>query len=173
METKITTHIIKGLIIALILIVLNIVGHLLDIFLEPWFGWTAALIFLIGVIWSTNIYGTQMNNNVTFGNLFAHGFKVTAVILSITFVFTVLSVYVLFPDTIDKIIHFQTEKAIESGKMTSEQMEQALPMMKKFAPIGLLGGSIVIDAILGAIGALIGAAVTKKKPQDPFGNQPV
>ena len=44
-------------------------------------------------------------------------------------------------------------------------------MMKKFTPIGLFAGSVIFDAIIGAIGALIGAAVTKKKPQDPFGNQ--
>jgi Protein of unknown function (DUF4199) len=173
METKITTHITKGLILSLVLIVINLIGHLLNIYLEPWFGWAGAAIFLAGIVWSTNIYGTQMNNNVTFGNLFGHGFKVTAVVICITFVFTILSVYVLFPDTIDQIIQYQTEKAIQSGKMTSEQLEQALPMMKKFTPIGIFAGSVFIDAIIGALGALIGAAITKKKPQDPFGNQPM
>jgi hypothetical protein len=173
METKITSAQIKGLIIALIVIVISIAGHLLNIYLEPWFGWAGAAIFLVAIIWSTNIYGTQMNNNVTFGNLFGHGFKVTAVVICITFVFLILSVYVLFPDTIDQIVQYQTEKAIQSGKMTSDQVEQALPMMKKFTPIGLFAGSVFIDAIIGAIGALIGAAITKKKPQDPFGNQPM
>ncbi len=173
METKITSPQIKGLIIALIIIVFSIAGHLLNIYLESWFGWVGTAIFLAAIIWSTNIYGTQMNNNVTFGNLFGHGFKVTAVVICITFVFLILSVYVLFPDTIDQIVQYQTEKAIQSGKMTSEQVEQALPMMKKFTPIGIFAGSVFIDAIIGAIGALIGAAITKKKPQDPFGNQPM
>ena len=171
METKVTTPQIKGLIISLIIIVYSVAGHLLNIYLKSWFGWIGAVILLVGIIWSTNVYGTQMNNNVTFGNLFGHGFKVTAVVICITFVFTLLSVYVLFPDTIDQIVQYQSEKAIESGKMTSEQLQQALPMMKKFTPIGLFAGSVIFDAIIGAIGALIGAAVTKKKPQDPFGNQ--
>ena len=173
METKITTPQIKGLIISLIIIVYSVAGHLLNIYLESWFGWIGAVILLVGIIWSTNVYGTQMNHNVTFGNLFGHGFKVTAVVICITFVFTLLSVYVLFPDTIDQIVQYQSEKAIESGKMTSEQLQQALPMMKKFTPIGLFAGSVIFDAIIGAIGALIGAAVTKKKPQDPFGNQAI
>jgi len=172
METKVTSPQVKGLIISLIIIVFSVVGHVLNIYLEPWFGWIGAAIFLAGIIWSTNNYGTQMNNNVTFGNLFGHGFKVTAVVICITFVFTVLTVYVLFPDTVDQIVQYQTEKAIESGKMTSDQVQQALPMMKKFTPIGIFAGSVFIDAIIGAIGALIGAAITKKKPQDPFGNQP-
>jgi len=173
METKVTTPQIKGLIISLIIIVYSVAGHLLNIYLESWFGWIGAVILLVGIIWSTNVYGTQMNNNVTFGNLFGHGFKVTAVVICITFVFTLLSVYVLFPDTIDQIVQYQSEKAIESGKMTSEKLQQALPMMKKFTPIGLFAGSVIFDAIIGAIGALIGAAVTKKKPQDPFGNQAI
>ncbi|HEX5151668.1 MAG TPA: DUF4199 domain-containing protein [Parafilimonas sp.] len=171
METKVTTPQIKGLIISLIIIVYSVAGHLLNIYLESWFGWIGVVILLVGIIWSTIVYGTQMNNNVTFGNLFGHGFKVTAVVICITFIFLLLSVYVLFPDTIDQIVQYQSEKAIESGKMTSEQLQQALPMMKKFTPIGLFGGSVIFDAVIGAIGALIGAAVTKKKPQDPFGNQ--
>lgn len=173
METKVTTAQAKGLIIALIIIVLSTVGHLFNIYLEPWFGWTIGAIFLAGIIWSTNIFGKQMDNNVTFGNLFAHGFKVTAVFICITFVFTVLTVYVLFPDTIDQIIQYQTEQAIKSGKMTNEQLQQALPMMKKFTPIGIFAGSVFINAIIGCIGALIGAAITKKNPQTPFGNQPM
>lgn len=173
MEQKVTTHITKGLILALIFIVISLAGHLLNIEMEPWFGWIGMAVFLIGIIWSVNLYSSQMNGNVTFGNLFAHGFKVTAVIICITFIYTLLSVYIIFPDTIDRIVQFQITKAIESGKMTSEQADQAMPMIKKFTPIGIFAGSVFINAIIGAISSLIGAAIAKKKPQDPFGNQPI
>src|SRR4051794_31519952 len=104
METKVVTHITKGLVLSLILIIYSLVGHLLNFDLEQWFGWLSMVIFLIGIIWSVNVYGNQMSNTVTFGNLFSHGFKVTAVVVCITFIYTLLSVYVIFPDTIDKIV---------------------------------------------------------------------
>ena len=55
---------------------------------------------------------------------FAHGFKVTAVTTCITFVYTLLSVYVIFPDSIDRIVQKGIEKAIQQGKAIREQMEQ-------------------------------------------------
>ena len=173
MEKTITTHITKGFLIALVLIVLNLAGHLLNVDLESWFGWIVICIFLAAIIWSVNIYGKQMNNNVTFGNLFAHGFKVTAVVICITFLFTLLSVYVLFPDSIDRIVQKGIEKAIAEKKMTEDQMQQSLPMIKKITTISILAGSIIVNAIIGALASLIGAAITKKNPQDPFANQPI
>lgn len=165
------THITKGLVLSLIIIIYSLVGHLLNFDLEQWFGLLSMAIFLIGIIWSVNLYGQQMNYTVSFGNLFAHGFKVTAVVICITFIYTLLSVYVLFPDTIDKIVQKGVDKAIQDGKMTSDQAQQGMAMIKKITNITLLAGVLFINAFVGAIGSLIGAAVTKKKPQDPFGNQ--
>ena len=81
--------------------------------------------------------------------------------------------YVIFPDFIDKIVQKGIEQAIKDKKMTEDQVSQSLPMIKKITTISVLAGSIVINAIIGALGSLIGAAVAKKKPQDPFGNQPI
>lgn len=173
MEQKITTHITKGLLLSLALIVLNLIGHVLNIDLEPWFGWIGVAFFLVGIIWSVTLYGKQMNYNVTFGNLFAHGFKVTAVTICITFIYTLLAVYLIFPDMIDKITQRGIDKAIQQGKMTSDQAQQSFAMIKKITTITILAGSVVGNAVIGAICSLIGAAVTKKKPQDPFGNQPI
>jgi len=171
MENKIMSHITKGFLLALVLIVVSVIGHVLNIDLETWFGWISIAIIIIAIIWSVTFYGKQLNNNVTFGNLFAHGFKVTAVAICITFVYTLLSVYVLFPDSIDKVVQKGIEKAVEQGKMTSDQASQNMAMIKKITTISILAGSVIFSAVVGAIGSLIGAAITKKKPQDPFGNQ--
>ena len=165
------SHITKGFLLALVLIVVSVIGHVLNIDLETWFGWISIAIIIIAIIWSVTFYGKQLNNNVTFGNLFAHGFKVTGVAICITFVYTLLSVYVLFPDSIDKVVQKGIEKAVEQGKMTSDQASQNMAMIKKITTISILAGSVIFSAVVGAIGSLIGAAITKKKPQDPFGNQ--
>lgn len=172
MEQKVTTHIVKGLIIALILIVVSVIGHVTNLAFENWYNWIGTVIFFGGVVWSVNVYGKQMNNNVTFGNLFAHGFKTTAVITCIVFVFTVLTIYVLFPDFVDQMIQKQIDEARKANNLSDEQVEQGMAMAKKIGSIGVLAGSIIGSLIVGALGALIGAATTKKNPNYPFDKQP-
>jgi hypothetical protein len=173
METKIMTHITKGFLLALVIIVISLIGHVLNIDLESWFGWISIGIFVIVIIWSVNYYGKQMNYNVTFGNLFTHGFKVAAVAICITFLYTLLSVYFLFPDFIDRVVQKGIEKGIQDGKMTSEQAQQNIAMIKKITTISILAGVVILNAIIGVIGSLLGAVITRKKPLDPFGNQAV
>lgn len=168
METKVTTHVVKGLVIALILIVISLIGQFLNINLETWFSWTSVLIFIAAIAVAVNIYGKQVNYNATFGNLFVHGFKTTAVVVCITFLFTVLSMYVLFPDMVDKIIAKGMEDAKRQGKITDEQIQQGGDMIRKITVITLLAGSLIGGLVMGAIGALLGAIFTKKNPQTPF-----
>jgi hypothetical protein len=41
-------------------------------------------------------------------------------------------------------------------------------MMGGFFTISAVGGSLIVNIIVGAIASLIGAAVAKKNPQGPF-----
>jgi hypothetical protein len=118
----------------------------------------------------TTIYANQNNNNVTFGNLFAHGFKATAVVIVITTAYTFLAFKVLFPDMIDIILEISRKQMLENPKMTDEMIEQAISMTKKFFIPFAIGGTILGTGFTGAIASLIGAAVAKKNPIDPFSN---
>jgi hypothetical protein len=172
MEQKITSHIVKGFIIALILIIVSVIGHLANLALESWYGWIGIVIFFAAVVWSVNLYGKQMNYNVTFGNLFAHGFKVSAVIVCITFIFTLLSLYVIFPDTTDQILQKAIEEARKQNNGSSEQIEQNMDMVRKITTITILAGSVIGGLVVGVLASLIGAAATRKNPQGPFAQQP-
>jgi hypothetical protein len=124
-------------------------------------------IFLGGLIYGAVLYSNQNNHNVTFGNVFAHGFKTTAVVIVIMSVYTILSLKVLFPDMLEKILEISRKKMAENPKMTDEMIEQAISMTKKYFVPFALGGTIIGTGILGAIGAAIGAGVAKKNP-NPF-----
>ena len=104
METPITTHIVKGLILSAISIVFSIVMYVFNLFEYSWLSWINTAIVMGGLIYGNILFANQSNNNVTFGNLFAHGFKTTAVIIVITTAYTVLSFKVFFPDMIDTIL---------------------------------------------------------------------
>ena len=173
METKVTTPQIKGFIISLILIIYSLVIYVIDGMQHPELSYIQYVFFLTGIIWACVSYSKQLNANVTFGNLFAHGFKTTAVITAIVLVYTILSFKVLFPEMVDKSIEMTKQKMEASGKATDRQIEQQVTMMRDHFTLFAVVGVVIGSAILGLISSLIGAAIAKKKPQDPFGNQPI
>ena len=68
---------------------------------NSYFQWLGYGIFLAGVILSISQYGKQINYNSTFGNYFAHGFKVSALVTLMMIVFLVVFMTV-FPEFKDK-----------------------------------------------------------------------
>lgn len=171
METKVITPVVKGIIISLILIVFGLVLYFTNQFQNKALG-SVQYIFLIGgIIWACIQYANQMNGNVTFGNVFAHGFKTTAVITALIAVYTFISFKFIFPDIQDKIVEEARKNMESQNKMTDEQMTQAIDMTRKFLIPFAIGGIIIVFAIVGAISSLIGAAVAKKNPQSPFTQQ--
>ncbi|MEP6467372.1 MAG: DUF4199 domain-containing protein [Parafilimonas sp.] len=173
METKVTSPQIKGLIISLVLIVYGLILYFVDNMQHPNLQYVQYVLFLAGIIWACINYSNQLNANVTFGNVFAHGFKTTAVITVIILVYTVLAFNLLFPDMVDKSIEVTRQKMEADGKASDSQIQQTISMMKDHFTLFAVVGIIFFFAIMGLISSLIGAAVAKKKPQDPFANQPI
>lgn len=173
MNQKITSHIVKGLIIALILIVLSITIYLTGQMANQSLGNLAFLILLAGIIYSCILFARQSEGNVTFGNVFAHGFKTTAVVVVIQFIYTILAIKVLFPDMVDVAMDAARKQLEQAGKLSDEQIEQSMGMMKKlFFPFAI-GGMVLMYGIIGAVASAIGAAVAKKNPNasSPFNQQ--
>src|SRR6516225_10364597 len=118
METKVTTPQVKGLIISLVLIIYGLIIYFVDGMKHEALQYVQYVLFLAGIIWACITYSKQLNANVTFGNLFAHGFKTTAVITVIVLIYTVLAFNFLFPDMVDKSIEISKQKLEADGKLT-------------------------------------------------------
>ena len=105
-----------------------------------------------------------MESNVTFGNVFAHGFKVTAAVAAILAVYTFIAFKFIYPEMIDISVE-EARKSMEAkGNLSADQIDQSLVMVKKFFLPFAIGGALIVTAIIGAIAALIGAGVAKKNP---------
>src|SRR4029077_15698586 len=115
MEKKVTSHITKGLIISLILIVLDLIDGFANIRLANWYRWIPLLVLAASLIWACISYGSQNNNNVTFGNVFGHGFKTRVVITCIMVLFTILSFTIIFPETKDAALDQARKQMEEKG----------------------------------------------------------
>lgn len=167
MEKTVTTPVVKGLIISLILIVFGLALQFSGQAGNQGLGSIQYLILLGGIVWACISYAKQMDHNVTFGNVFAHGFKTTAVVTVITVIYSVIALKFLFPEMMDLALE-KTREELEKNSMSDEQMEQTLEMTTKFFLPFAIAGIVVFFLIVGCIASLIGAGVAKKNPQGPF-----
>lgn len=171
-QQKIMTHITKGLIIGLIAIVMGIAAYMGGFDQQSWYRWTSTLIMCGLIIWACIYYAQQLDGRVTFGNVFAHGFKTSVVIALLIVIYFILSTTIIFPEMKDKAIETAREQMEKDGKMSEEQINQGLEIAKKFFIAFGIGGVILGTLIAGAIASLIGAAAAKKKPVNPLDQLP-
>ena len=172
METKIVQPWMKGLILSLITITYGIALYLTDLWQNKSLGYISYIVIIGGIIWSCIHYAKQMDGNVTFGNVFAYGFKVTATLIVLTVVFTFLEMKVIFPEMIDKILEMTAKEMEKNKNLTDAQAKTALDMTAKFILPFMIGGIILMYGIIGAIASAIGAGVAKKNPHaTPFDQQ--
>ena len=166
-QTKIMTPQVKGLIIALIIIIIGIAAYFTELAFQKWFNWVANGIFCLAIIVACIHYANQKDGYVTFGNVFGHGFKVTLVTTVIVLIYTIIASTVLFPEMKEKIFEIQ-QAEMEKRDMADEQVETAMNMMKKYFTLFMILGVIFTYLITGCIGSLLGGAFAKKKPINPL-----
>ena len=170
-ENKIMSPQIKGLLIALIVIILGIAGYFTNLGFSTWYNWVVNAVMLAAIIIACVHFANQKQGYVTFGNVFLHGFKITAVIAIIVLVYTLLAFTVLFPDMKEKVFEMQ-QAQMEKRGLDDDKLEQGMTMMKKYFMIFLVLGVIFGTLIWGAIASLIGAAVAKKKKNNALDQFP-
>jgi NADH:ubiquinone oxidoreductase subunit 6 (subunit J) len=165
-QSKPISHIVAGAIIAAFLIILTIGMYLSHVDQAGIFAWLPYIIIIAGLILFINLYGNAHNNQLGFGNLFGYGFKTTAFTALIVILFTVIFL-LAFPDVKEKSLEMARKKMEDRGNSTDEEIEKGMEMVRKLFWVFTIGGIILVYAIVGAIGSLIGAAITKKKKINP------
>jgi len=61
---------------------------------------------------------------------------------------------------------------MEKAGIDEDKMEQAQKLFDKFFWVGVIGGAIIGNLVLGCIGSLLGGAFAKKNKVDPFNQMP-
>lgn len=167
------SHVVAGLVIAGIVIAISMVMMLIskNAAGKPGSGWITYVVIIGGLIFFINQYGKANDYQTSFGNLFSYGFKATTV-YTVLFVGFLILFSVLFPDfKLSAMEAARTQMETQKG-ITEDQMEKSLEMVNKYFWVFAIGGTMVGFVIIGAIGSLIGAAITKKRPQNPFEQLP-
>ena len=106
-----------------------------------------------------------MGGYITFGEAFSTGFKYALYSGIILAVFIYLYLSILSPQVYDKAMDAAQQKLTDQGQLSSEQIDSAMAISRKYGIIIGSVGSIIGYAIIGAIIALIGASIFKtEKP---------
>lgn len=164
MNQAVTSPTTKGFLLGLILIIIALATYFSGVDMTGGVQWVGYIIFFIGIIFCIAQYGKQINHHSTFGNYFAHGFKTSAIVTIIMVIYVVVFI-LLFPEFKDKAME-EARKNMNSKNLSEEQMDKAIEISRKFFMTFLIAGTLIGYLILGAVASLIGAAVTKKNPNN-------
>lgn len=164
MENKKLSNLNAGLLLFLFMVVFTLIINMGGFQRNTQLNWISYLIIIGGIILLVIKYGKDMDNNVTFGNLFAYGFK-TIAITTIFFIAFSVFFYMIFPEYKDQLLQIARENALKNATPdTRDNVEKGMEIFQRFFFVGMVAGILISFAILGAIGSLIGAAVAKKEP---------
>lgn len=132
--------------------------------------WISYIIIIFGIMILVMKYGKDLQNNVTFGNLFAYGFKTVATLIIFYVAFTVVF-YLIFPEYKMRLLEIMKDNALKTATPDNqEQVKSGINIMQRFFWVAMIAGIIISFAILGALGALLGAAFSKRNPNNLTGN---
>ncbi len=165
--SKPMTHITAGLLIAGMLFVYFIVISFLNLTTTAGINFIQYAIIIGGLIFVVKQYGKAHNYHESFGNLFAFGFKSTAV-FTILYIVLLTVFFLLFPEIKEKSFEVARQQMEKQKSLSDEDIEKGIQMARKFFWVGVVGGTMFILVLLGAIGSAIGAALTKKNPYNPL-----
>lgn len=168
-EKKPVSHIKAGLLIALFVLVASmIIGVATGGGIGPSGGWIGFLLMIVGLLYFINLFAKANDYQLTFGELFSYGFKATTMIVLINVIYLVV-IAMFIPELKQQSMEATRQEYIQRKGANDKEMEAALQFVDKYFWTMLIGTSVFLFAFIGAIGSLIGAAITKKQPKNPFG----
>lgn len=168
MQPKPVSSLTKGVLIALLLIVFNILTIVTSLDKVPGVAFVGHIILIVGLVWSIAYYGKQLNYVSTFGKYFLHGFAITAIVTCLLVVF--MAVYMIIdPAMKQQALDKAAEEMRKNPNYTDEQMSQALDISKRFFVPMVLGSLVLGYMFLGTIVSLVTAAIIKKNPPAAYG----
>ena len=162
MEPDKKKYINTALVISLILVVIELVGKFAGFTFDTWFKWLPSVLLIVALIIACRNFGKERSGNVSFGNVFGYGFKVTLIVTGIMLIYTILALFFIFPEMKDLVIEEARKQMEEKGTLSQDNIDTALAMTRKlFIPFAILG-VIFGTLLIGALGSLLGATFTKK-----------
>ncbi len=167
MQKKFTSHIVAGAIIGGVMIGLLVLYYYTNLIFESnYISFIPPLVTILMVTLFVIKYGNDNGGNVTFGNLFGYGFRITIIFaLTMTaFFFIILN---FFPEYKQGYMQVMIKRMNMQSDLTPDQRQATLDVTNTYFRSIIIGYNLFINLIAGTAGSLLGAWVSPKKPQSP------
>ncbi len=169
-QRKPISHLTAGLLIASLIVIYAIITQFMGLTNRTGIGIIQYVLIIGGLIFFIMQHGKAHDYRLPFGNLFSYGFKATAV-FTIIFVAFLVIFFLLFPELKEQSFEEARKQMEKNPAFSEDQIDQALNFTRRFFWVGVVGGSMFFMILVGAVGSLLGAALTKKRPANPFDQQ--
>lgn len=171
MTDKPISQVQKGLIIALIIVVLSTAFYFMGLSTKGPSQYVLYAILLLGVLWACNSFAKERNGHITFGNIFGYGFKTSAIVACIMVAYSLLFINI-FPDVKTKALEEMRIEMEKNPAITDEQVDIVVNGTEEYFVIINIAGALFGYMFMGVIASLIAAGVVKKNPNSvPFPEQ--
>lgn len=153
-----------SLIYVLIAIVVTYASEIAKLSVNSPVKYVTYVFFIIFLLLAQKEHKEKLGGYIKFGDAFVTGllYGIFAGILTAIFVYIYLSI--LSPEIFAQALDQQRQAMADSGKMSSDQIDHAMDIAKKYGPILGAFVTVFLYVILGVIVGLIGAAIFKKEP---------
>lgn len=164
MEKKITSRITKGLIIVALLIIIDLVlQKTYNNAVPDGLRYMPRLVIVfLGILVSCLIYAKQVEGKPSFGEVFAHGFRTTAVIAFLMAAYTFIAVKFIYPPPDAAEMDAAVKAIMANGNALYDEAKTQAIQAAKNRWIIYVSISIFASLIPGILGALAGGALGKR-----------
>ncbi|MEP6750192.1 MAG: DUF4199 domain-containing protein [Bacteroidota bacterium] len=163
MEKKITSRITKGVIIVAVLIIVDIVLQSVYNPVPDGIRYMLRLIITFaGILAACILYSKQSGGGLSFGEVFSHGFRTTAVVAFLMALYTFIVFKFIYPMPTAAEMDAAVKAIEQQGNALHEEAKQQAANAAKNRWIIYVSLSMFVSLIPGLLGSLAGAAITKK-----------
>lgn len=152
-----------ALINVLVSIVLTYVFQFLNLALDSPVKYITYVVFIALLLLGQKEYRDQLGGFITFGQAFVEGLLFSVFVGIMIGIFTYLYFTILSPAVWAQALAAQQQKMEATGNLSSEQVETAMGITRKYGALIASVFIVILTPIMGAIVALIGAAIFKKE----------
>jgi hypothetical protein len=164
MENNIISGRNKGLIIAAVLITLDIILQYRFSAIPEGTRYMARLVITFVGVLAGCILFTRQSGGGSFGEVFAHGFKITALVAFLMAVFTFIAVKYIYPPPSAADMEAAVTALQQQGNALATEARQQAEKAAANRWVIYVSLSIFAALIPGVLGALLGGAAAKKNP---------
>jgi len=161
-QEKPISHITAGLLIAAIVVGITFVLMLVSSN-GPQGGWITYLANIAGLVYFIQRYAKANDNSLSFGELFSYGFKASTIITLLFIVFLIV-VSLAYPQWKQTFIDASRLELEKQKALKEADIERTIQNIDKYYWIYVAGSVLFVFVFIGAVGSLIGAAISKKRP---------